>query len=67
MDFVQTTLDGESVKIINITGSEKNTSIAYVDSSNNLKVKIKPVDWSLSQSLSTSASVDDYTSHIREG
>ena len=59
MDFVQTTLDGESVKIINITGSEKNTSIAYVDSSNNLKVKIKPVDWSLSQSLSTSASVDD--------
>lgn len=55
MDFVQTTLDGESVKIINVTGSEKNTSIAYIDSSGNLKVKIKPVDWSLTQSLSTSA------------
>lgn len=55
MDFVQTTLDSESVKIISITGSEKNTSIAYIDSSGNLKVKVKPVDWSMSQSLSTSA------------
>lgn len=55
MDFVQTTLDGESVKIINVTGSEKNTSIAYIDSGNNLKVKVKPVDWSLTQNLSTSS------------
>ena len=45
MDLVQTTLDGEPVKILNVTGTEKNTSIAYVDSSNNLKVKVKPVSW----------------------
>lgn len=55
MDFVQATLDGETVNIVNITGSEKNTSISYVDSSGNLKVKVKPLDWSLAQSLSTSS------------
>src|SRR5574343_636594 len=55
MDFVQTTLDGELVKILNLTGSEKNTSIANIDSSNILKVKVKPIDWSLTQSLSTSS------------
>ena len=56
MDFVQTTLDGESVKVINVTGSEKNTSIAYVDSFGNLKVKVKPVDWTAQASYGTSAS-----------
>lgn len=64
MEFVQTTLDGELVKIINVTGNEKNTSIAYIDSNNNLKVKIKAVTWddfSSTQNKSVGVSASNIT------
>jgi len=67
MDFVQTTLDGEQVKIINVTGSDKNTTIAYIDSSNNLKVKVKPVSWedfSSVQNKSLSTGSYEITSNV---
>lgn len=41
---ISTNLNGESVNIKNILGDVSNTSIIYIDSSNNLVVKTEPIE-----------------------
>lgn len=52
---ITTNLDGEQVTILNVTGNETSQSIVYIDSSNNIKVKNKPLDWSRKSTFATSA------------
>lgn len=48
---IQSTLNGENVTIINITGDSKNQNIVYIDQNNNLKVLNEPLDWTRQKTI----------------